>query len=84
MQGIWERNTAKHSSGETYRIGKIVVGKWFNAIVSKGQPSLYRAMLDLPGLTMKPDTIDHPTPEAARARVERAVATWFAWLEQQP
>ncbi|MDO6966965.1 hypothetical protein [Rhizobium alvei] len=80
---VWKRNTAQYSTGEILYIGKIAVGGWFNPTVSKGDPTLYRARIDLPSLTMSRATIDFDNHEKARARVEAAVKTWFKWLEQE-
>lgn len=77
----WKETRAKYGSGEELWIGKIKVGSWFNPVGSKGDPMRYRAVIDLPGITMKPETVDHPDREAAKTRVERAVDTWFKWLE---
>lgn len=84
MQGKWVRNTGRYASGEFYKIGKIKVGSWFNPTVSKGQPQIYRAVCDLPGITLKEGTTDFATAEEAKARLERAVATWFRWLDEEP
>lgn len=78
----WKRTRARYGSGEELWIGKINVGSWFNPVVPKGSPSKFRAMLHLPGLEMKPETVDHDDAESARQRVERAVDTWFKWLNE--
>lgn len=82
MQGVWKANTGKYTTGEVYWIGKINVGAWFNPVVSKGEPTKYRAMIELPGIKMKEGTTDFNNAEDAKKRVEAAVATWFKWLEQ--
>lgn len=81
MKGIWIKNQTKYSSGENYKIGKIEVGAWFNPLVSKGEPTIYRAQINLPGMKMNEGTIDFDDAEHARNRVESAIATWFKWLE---
>lgn len=80
MQGKWERQTGKYQSGENYVIGKICVGSASYASVSKNEPAKYRAFLELPGLKMSEGSTDFSTIEQAKARVERAVNTWFSWL----
>ncbi|QWY83183.1 hypothetical protein [Rhizobium phage RHph_X2_24] len=82
IQGKWKQNTGRFASGEIYVIGKIKVGSWFNPSVARGDPTICRAAIDLPGIALKAGTTDFSTPEQARERVERAVATWFSWLEQ--
>lgn len=80
MQGKWARNTSKYGTGEIYKIGKIQVGSYFNATVSRGSPTVYRANVELPGIRMKAETTDFDNAEAAKIRVEKVVATWFNWL----
>jgi len=81
MKGVWEPQTGRHESGESYRIGKIIVGSaGYNGARSKGDPLAYRATIDLPGIALKKGTTAFATIEEAKARTEAAVATWFKWL----
>lgn len=84
MKKEWKPTSAKYGSGEELWIGKIKVGSWFNPSVPKGSDTVYRASVDLPSINMKKGTTDFPNRELAKARVERAVDTWFKWLEEEP
>lgn len=82
MKKEWKPTRAKYGSGEELWIGKIKVGAWFNPTVSKSEATKYRTQILLPGITLKEGTIDWTTADAAKARVERVVDTWFKWLEE--
>jgi hypothetical protein len=78
MQGTWERQTGKYQQGENYRIGKVVVGSAFYSSTSRTDTLKYAVRLDLPGIKSPDDR--YADIEPAKARLERAVATWFHWL----
>lgn len=49
MQGKWERKTGKYSSGDYYRVGKIIVGSaGSNETRSKNDPMTYVVHCALP------------------------------------
>lgn len=79
---VWTPNTAKFGSGFIGRIGKIKVGEVFYAVVARGEPAMYEASLTLPGIQMK-GTTRFSTAEAAMARVDTAVKSWFMFLEAE-
>lgn len=79
-QGKWERQTGKYSWGENYRIGKIVVGRAEHVSGSRDEPTKFRAVFELP--SMKQPEQRFTDIEEAKARVERGVASWFNWLEE--
>ncbi len=81
MQGKWERQTGKHQSGENYRIGKVVVGAAFYSTTTRDDPLKYAVRLDLPGIKSPEDR--YADIEPAKTRLERAVSTWFRWLEEE-
>lgn len=81
LLGKWERQTHKYSDGENYRIGKIVVGSAFYSSTTRGDPAKYAVQIDLPGIRQPTDR--YVNVEDAKARVERAVAVWFRWLDER-
>lgn len=64
MQGQWEITKGQHSTGESYRIGKIIVGSCFIAITEKSKPNKYQCHIELPGLTIKSEFSKHETIES--------------------
>lgn len=78
---VWSPNTASYGSGEIATIGRVKVGSVFWHGSSRNNPLVWRAAINLPGITLKEGTTDFADIEEAKARLERAVATWFAWLE---
>lgn len=81
LTGSWSRNQAKYSTGDIYMIGKVKVGSVYMATVSKGDPTIWRVAIELPGIRMKPGTTDFATEAGAKTRLENVVAAWFKWLE---
>lgn len=82
-KGEWIQQTGQHMSGEGYRIGKVFVGSaYYSALTSRDDPLRYRCRIDLPG--MKQPQEAYTTIDEAKARLERAVATWFRWVEEEP
>ncbi|MEZ2132495.1 MULTISPECIES: hypothetical protein [unclassified Sinorhizobium] len=82
LPGAWERQTGKHQLGENFRIGKVVVGAAFYSSTTRDDPLKYAVRVDLPGI--KNPTDRYTNIEDAKARLERAVATWFRWLDERP
>lgn len=81
LHGKWERQAHKYSDGENYRVGKIVVGSAFYSSTTRGDPAKYAVQIELPGIRQPTDW--YVNIEDAKARVERAVATWFRWLDER-
>lgn len=81
MEKTWKPARGKYTCGEELWIGKIPVASWFNPVRSKGDPTAYRAQIDLPGIAMKKDRIEADSADEIKARIERVVDTWFKWLE---
>lgn len=82
MQPItWKSATERFSNANECYIGRVKVGYVFMPSRSRNDAPFYRAQIDLPGITMKEGTTDHPTEAAAMARLEAAIGTWFRWLE---
>lgn len=81
MQGKWERQTHQYSYGENYRIGKVIVASAFYQSGSRNEPTKYVVRVDLPGIKSPTDL--YTNIEDAKARAERAVATWFKWLGEK-
>lgn len=81
-RGVWERQTGQYQWGESYRIGKVVVGRAQHVSGSRDEPPKFGAYYDLPGIKTPDDR--YTNVEDAKARVERGVATWFKWLGEKP
>jgi hypothetical protein len=81
MQGKWERQTHRHSCGENYRVGKIIVGSAYYSSTTRGDPLKYAVTIDLPGIKNPDDR--YADIEPAKARLERAVAVWFRWIAEE-
>lgn len=82
-QGRWVPQTQQYSSGEDYFIGKVQVGSaFYNSTGSRAEPNKYSAAILLPGIKQPAER--YATLEQAKARLERAVAAWFGWLEEAP
>lgn len=82
MKKEWVVPKRYRGAGEDLYIGKVLVGSWYCPLGAKGEVTKYRAQLNLPGLHMRDDSVDFPDAEQAKARLERAVDTWFKWLEE--
>lgn len=79
--GKWERQTGAYQFGENYRIGKVIVGcAFYDGSASRNDPAKYAIELYLPSIKRPSDT--YTNIEDAKARLERAVATWFRWLDE--
>ena len=83
MKKEWIAKTERFSTGEFYRVGKVVVANYFHASVSHREPAKYRCMIELPGIRIKPEFMDHATVEGAKAQIERSVETWFKWANEE-
>ncbi len=80
-KGRWVPQTHQYCSGEDYVIGKIKVGSaFYNSTGSRAEPSKYSAAILLPGIKQPAER--YATLGQAKARLERAVAAWFGWLEE--
>lgn len=83
MNITWKRSTAKYSNAIDCYCGIIRVGHVFvPASRPRDSEPFYRAEILLPGVEMKKETIDHKTEEAAKERLEKAIATWFIWVNK--
>lgn len=82
MKGEWTPKTGRLENGENYRIGRIIVGEvsW-SATRSKDAPKKWGIHIALP--CIKSPTDRYTNIDDAKARVERAVRTWFSWLEEK-
>lgn len=75
----WEPNTGRFSHGEWLRVGRVIVGSaGYYAYASKGDPVTYVCNILLPGIKAAPDK--YATLDEAKARLEKQVRTWLAWL----
>jgi len=83
MNKVWKKSKAKYGSGEELWIGRRCVGCWFNPVVSRGSETLFRAQTHLPSIAIRPELVDSPTSERARAVVEAIVDSWFKGLEEE-
>lgn len=82
MDITWERTAGQYNYGDTCYAGKVPVGSVYQPSVSRGQTPPWRAGIKLPGITLKEGATDFATKDEAKARVERAVRTWFAWTQE--
>lgn len=78
----WKRNEAQYAMGHLCMAGKIKVGSVFQPSVSKGTVPPWRAAIDLPGIRLKAEAKDFATVDEAKACVERVVATWSRWTQE--
>jgi hypothetical protein len=83
MKITWKPARGRHATGEELWIGKRCVGCYFQAVVPKGSPTIYRASIGLPSISIKPEFVDHRMPAQAKAVVERMVEIWFRSLEEE-
>lgn len=83
MKGVWKPHRAKYTSGEEYWINNICVGSYRYYTRSKTDPVTYQVIIDLPSIKLATGEFQE-TQERARLRLERAVATWFRWLNEAP
>ena len=74
----WKKQTGRFQSGERYVVGKIVVGHYNYASVSRGEPSAWDSHMALPGFGTP--TTRHASEDEAKQRIERAFETWLKWL----
>lgn len=81
MKKTWKPARGKYAHGEELWIGKVPVASWFNPIGRKGEPTMYRAEIKLPGISLKSGRETADSKDEIKARIERAVDTWFTWLE---
>lgn len=81
MTGTWEKQTGNYQHGENYRVGKVVVGSAFYKSTTRDDPLKYAVQIYLPGIKNPDDR--YMDIEQAKARLERAVATWFRWLKEE-
>lgn len=79
----WKPKRAKYGIGEELWIGRRCVGAWFNPTVSKGSPSIYRAVVHLPDFRLKEDVQDKDNRDDAKLIVERSVDAWFASVMEE-
>ncbi len=83
MQGKWERKTGKYSSGDYYRVGKVIVGSAGpNETRSKNDPMTFVCHCDLPGI--KQSDTKYETIDLAKLRLQNMVLTWFKWCNEEP
>lgn len=76
----WEPQSGQYTGGGMdCRAGKVVVGRANRAIVSKGDPLVWRPEVLLPGIRLK-GVVNFATIEEAKARVESAVKMWLTWF----
>lgn len=77
----WEKQTGRHQLGEWLSVGKIVVGSaFYSGTKSRDDPRKYAVSITLPGI--KNPEQHYETLDEAKARLERAVATWFKWAQE--
>ena len=78
MKLRWEKLTGQYQNGEACFLGRIRVGSaYYSSTRSKDDPLRYMAATELPNL--KPTHSPEPfaSLEEAKARVEKAVASWL-------
>lgn len=73
----WRLASGRHALGHECWAGRIKVGSAGWGMASRGDPLVWQAHTTLPGISLKEPT-RFATVEEAKARVERAVAYWFA------
>jgi len=76
----WITNPAKYGSGELLVMGNVTIGRADYSMRSKSEPITYRCVCFLPGIKQAEEK--YPTIDAAKARLERMVTTWFSWVSE--
>lgn len=80
MKMEWVKTPGRYADGETLKVGLVSVARVYNPVRSRSEGKTYMVNMLLPGFKCGSFDAQYETIERAKLRAERAVKSWFEWV----